>query len=248
MPILIVFLLLALTPQTGFAQGGPPMVTDDPDTPGEGHFEFNIVGLTATSIDKKVYQFPYFDLNYGLGDRVQLKLESGWELLQGTDTGTHRGISSALTGIKLRFLEQETSGISVSIYPQYEFHHFLTSSDPLLSDDGNHFLLPIEFSRRFGAYSINPEVGRGIVSGNNYDFWFYGLLVAYEFAKRYEVMGEIHGSARLGVTDTQLFYNFGARIELAKVLSLLLSAGHSTKEFPEDEPQLFGYFGVQLRL
>jgi hypothetical protein len=40
-------LLLLLTPLSAFAQGGPPMVTDDPGTPGDGHWEINIASLLA---------------------------------------------------------------------------------------------------------------------------------------------------------------------------------------------------------
>jgi hypothetical protein len=35
-------LIVSLSRTSSFCQGGPPLVTDDPDTPGSGHWEFNV--------------------------------------------------------------------------------------------------------------------------------------------------------------------------------------------------------------
>jgi len=42
----LAFLLLG-RPLLARAQGGPPMVTDDPDTPGDGHWEINLAAIGA---------------------------------------------------------------------------------------------------------------------------------------------------------------------------------------------------------
>ena len=54
------------------AQGGPPFRTDDPDTPGNHHWEINYGFIGDRNPGTGAYQVPDFDINYGLGDRIQL--------------------------------------------------------------------------------------------------------------------------------------------------------------------------------
>ena len=44
----IIFVLL-FVPLSALAQGGPPMITDDPDTPGPGCWEINLPGVLVFS-------------------------------------------------------------------------------------------------------------------------------------------------------------------------------------------------------
>jgi hypothetical protein len=57
------------------AQGGPPFRTDDPETPGNKHWEINFGWIGDRNPAAGAYQIPDFDFNYGLGDRIQLKYE-----------------------------------------------------------------------------------------------------------------------------------------------------------------------------
>jgi hypothetical protein len=57
------------------AQGGPPFRTDDPETPGNQHWEINFGWIGDRNPAAGAYQVPDFDINYGLGDRIQLKYE-----------------------------------------------------------------------------------------------------------------------------------------------------------------------------
>ena len=56
---------LALAALQAHAQGGPPMLTDDPGTPGDGHWEINIATLSDHSGDTWTYALPLLDINYG---------------------------------------------------------------------------------------------------------------------------------------------------------------------------------------
>jgi hypothetical protein len=40
------------------AQGGPPMITDDPGTPGNGHFEINIAATLAQWPHQQSWELP----------------------------------------------------------------------------------------------------------------------------------------------------------------------------------------------
>ncbi len=63
----------ALTPNDSFGQGGPPMLTDDPGTPGDGQWEINTAFLEDRTASTRARSFPHVDLNYGWGDHIQLK-------------------------------------------------------------------------------------------------------------------------------------------------------------------------------
>ena len=58
-----------------FAQGGPPLLTDDPGTPGNRNWEINIASTHFRSPGEREIEAPLLDINYGLGDRIQLKYE-----------------------------------------------------------------------------------------------------------------------------------------------------------------------------
>src|SRR6187455_3167995 len=81
------------------AQGGPPMITDDPGTPGDGHWEINVAFTTEHSPDERIAEMPLVDLNYGIGERLQLKYEVAWLRLE-DDSGRHDGFSNSLAGVK----------------------------------------------------------------------------------------------------------------------------------------------------
>ena len=71
----IAFALPILLAAAAHAQGGPPFRTDDPDTPGNQHWEINFGWIGDRNPSDGAYQVPDFDINYGLGDRIQLKYE-----------------------------------------------------------------------------------------------------------------------------------------------------------------------------
>ena len=57
------------------AQGGPPLRTDDPGTPGNRNWEINVASTQFWSKSAREFESPLLDINYGLGDRIQLKYE-----------------------------------------------------------------------------------------------------------------------------------------------------------------------------
>jgi hypothetical protein len=110
-------LLLLLCAAHGLrAQGGPPFRTDDPETPGNQHWEINFGFIGDRNPAAGAYQVPDFDINYGLGDRIQLKYEipiaieetrpqpalAGAPAVSGQVIG---GLGESLLGIKWRFYE-----------------------------------------------------------------------------------------------------------------------------------------------
>src|SRR5579872_7257089 len=107
----------SLSASFALAQGGPPMITDDPDTPGNRNWEINANAVGAFSRGQSFVQVPYLDLNYGFGDNIQLKFEGGWTPVvhTGTDNQSGAGPGALLAGAKWRFLDQDQVGLNVSI-------------------------------------------------------------------------------------------------------------------------------------
>ena len=98
------------------AQGGPPFRTDDPDTPGNRHWEINFGFIGDRNPGTGAYQLPDFDINYGLGDRIQLKYELPIALEETLATpaadgapAVHgavlAGLGESLLGVKWRYFE-----------------------------------------------------------------------------------------------------------------------------------------------
>ncbi len=121
----IIYLFLALALRTvANAQAGPPFRTDDPETPGNKHWEINIGFLGDRSPADGDYEVPDLDLNYGLGDRIQLKYElpaavhedraggnvhatsgQGGAPADSPDNKAVGGLGESLLGVKYRFYE-----------------------------------------------------------------------------------------------------------------------------------------------
>ncbi len=112
---LFVLLLSALS-SLSHAQGGPPFRTDDPDTPGNKHWEINFGFVGDRNPEAGAYQIPDIDINYGLGDRIQLKYEIPIALEEtralpaspgqpATPGQVIGGLGDSVPGIKWRFYE-----------------------------------------------------------------------------------------------------------------------------------------------
>ncbi len=137
---LCVATVLALQSQTARAQGGPPLLTDDPATPGNGHWEINTGFTFERSRESTLLETPRIDLNYGWGPRIQLKYEIPWVVLNPSGLPIRKGLGNSLFGVKWRFANEERRGVSISTYPQLEFNNPTSSADQGLVQRGVRFL------------------------------------------------------------------------------------------------------------
>ena len=103
-----------------YALGGPPMITDDPNTLDPGKWEINISQLTIAGSSYSQTQVPYLDINYGLQERVHFKYETGVSSVY--NTAIPYGGPYATTGVRWKFFDNENLGLSISTYPQYSFY------------------------------------------------------------------------------------------------------------------------------
>jgi hypothetical protein len=241
-------LVFALPAVSAWGSGGPPMITDDPGTPGAGHWEINVAALSSHAAGTTTYQLPLVDVNYGVGDRIQLKLEIPWLLQVETNEGSRSGAGDGLAGVKWRFYDGGERGWRISTYPQVEFE--LPGSNSArngLADTGTSYLLPVEFLHGFDGFDINFEFGRWFRPRQQADTWIGGFTLTHEVRKGIELIAELHEESAVHYPQDERILNFGARWDLSDRYTLLLSAGRDLHNSLGKTNTLLTYVGLQVR-
>jgi len=241
--VAVATLLLGAAPVR--AQGGPPLITDDPDTPGPRHWEINLTLLRERTREERETEAPRLDLNYGVGRRIQLKLEV--PRLAREDAGVRAsGVGDTTAGVKWRMVGEEHRVIAWSIYPQYEFNTSRTSIDRGLVRSGHELLLPSELTLEVKPIEVNLEVGRNLVSGGP-DAWVFGLATEAELSRRLELVGEVHAESE-DRAPTEWIVNVGARAKISRKATLMLAVGRAVAGRAAERPRLLALVGLQLNL
>lgn len=235
-----------LTLDAAHAQAGPPLLTDDPSTPGDGRWEINLAFTVEQRRSETLFEAPILDLNYGLGERVQLKYELRWLVLDEEGAAARNGLGNSQVGVKWRFLDEERHGVSVSVYPQLSFNNPTSSDERGLIEEGLDLSLPMQVSRSVGPIELTLELGYVLVEGRE-DEWLYGLAAAWPVTDGFEIVGEVHDNATREFEEDELVFNLGGVVDLHENLSLLVSAGRSFHDPGSGEPELLSYLGLQFR-
>jgi hypothetical protein len=248
-PLFLTVLFLSILPgfsnRAVLAQGGPPLITDDPATPGDGNWEINVAFEVEKRRTQRSYAIPLLDINYGLGDRLQLKYEVPWLVLDERGGHTGAGLGNSALGVKWRFFDQDRQRIDMSVYPQLEFNSSDSAVDRGLVDRGMEFVLPLQVEKSFGLISLNPEFGYVFHEYGDNE-WMYGLALGYEASGELELLGEISGTTGQDFDNDELVFNIGARWELNETNTFLISAGRSFHDSASDEPEFLLYTGMQF--
>ncbi|HWY49891.1 MAG TPA: hypothetical protein VNW72_00250 [Chthoniobacterales bacterium] len=237
-------IFLACAARAVFAQGGPPMITDDPGTPGNGKWENNLAISFEHRSNETSYNLPEIDLNYGVGEHIQLTLQTEPVLLKREDHGPIGGLGGTEAAVKWRFLDEEKSGFDMSMFPRIIFNIQSSSARRGLAEDGTRFQIPFQAAKTFGRWHIDGEFGP-LASTVGRSELLYGAVAGYDLAKPTMLMAELHGTSRINFTRDVLTVNFGLRHAFDEHRILIVSLGHEIVS-PEDQLALIGYFGVQL--
>jgi hypothetical protein len=220
------------------------MITDDPGTPGDGHWENNIAIAFEHRPNEWSIDTPQFDLNYGWGDHIQLNLQTGPTILKRDDHGAVGGLGGTELAVKWRFLDQDRNSIDMSTYPRVIFNIFQSSVRRGLAYDGTRVRLPLEVAKKFGRIELNPEIG-ALVSTVGRSEWLYGIVAGTELTEKTEVLAELHGTSRNNFSQDELALNLGWRHKLSEHAIWIGSFGHELRS-PDSPTAWIGYFGVQL--
>ena len=214
------------------------MITDDPGTPGAGHWENNFAFTLDNTPTEHLYETPIADINYGWGERIQLKIELPWLVVTAPNASTKTGLGNIDPGVKIRFLDEDSSGINLSTYPQYRLNYSNISSILF----GNQFFLPIEVSRTFGKLQLDADCGFNFVNDARGQ-WQYGTIAGYNFSSAFELLAELHAISETGVA-TELLANIGCNLKIVNNLFFIGSAGRNLT--PAGYNEYIAYAGVQL--
>jgi hypothetical protein len=224
-------------------QGGPPMITDDPGTPGDGKFEINLALAFEHRPGVTTVDLLAIDINYGVGDRIQLTLQGGPVLLKRSDHGAIGGLGGTEAAMKWRFIDDKTTGITMSMFPRVIFNISRSAARRGLAEEGTRFQIPFQFAKAFSGFDLDLEWGP-LVSTVGASQWLYGIVVGVDASKTTELMVELHGTSRTNFSEDDLAVNFGIRQKLNEHCLFIGSLGHELRS-PEARA-LIGYAGVQL--
>ncbi|HEX9139131.1 MAG TPA: hypothetical protein VF848_05035 [Steroidobacteraceae bacterium] len=229
------------------AQAGPPFFTNDPGTPGATNWEINVGWMQTLAHNASSNQIPLLDLNFGVGDRVQLSYEIPYVFETNRGQSTQSGWSNADPGVKWRFLDEGDEGWQASVFPQVETGVSAHAQQLGTGVAGPRYFLPAEFSRNFGTYELNFEAGY-YFAGHGPRERTLGLVAGRQVTGQLELDIEIYDDYvhDAGAHTTTL--DVGGRYKLARGLIALFMAGRGINSLPSAEPGFVGYVGIQILL
>jgi len=234
-------------PRGAAAQAGPPYLSNDPGTPGNTNWEINLAVAPELTRAGGLYQAPQIDLNYGLGDRIQLTYEIPYEFASVSGEGRASGWGNAFWGAKWRFLDQGEDGFKASLFPQIEQGGTLRGQAAGLSGPGPRYLLPFEVTKKVGQYDLDFEIGEYFPKRGPHER-IMGFVVGRSLTDRLELDAEIYDDRAAGAEPRQTTLDIGGRYKLHPGIIALFMAGRSVGAGGPDSAQFFGYFGVQILL
>jgi hypothetical protein len=241
----VAFAMWWLAAHDARAQGGPPMITDDPGTPGNGKFEINLAVAFEHRPDETSWDLPAIDVNYGVGERIQLTLQTAPILLKRSGRGPIGGLGATEAALKWRFLDEKSDGVSISTFPRIIFNVLQSSVRRGLAEDGTRVQLPVQVAKKFGIVDLDFEFGP-LASTVGRSEWLYGIVGGTDVTKTTELMAELHGTARMSFDRDVLTVNFGIRQKLNEHCIFIASLGHQVRTPDQDPLAFIGYGGVQL--
>ena len=262
------FILLVVLAGTSIAhaQGGPPFIGDDPGTPGNRHWEINFGWMANHNPANASYETPDIDMNYGWGDRIQLKYELPMAVATDPSNTTRAGLGESLLGVKWRPYEYHRAGepksdenmlFSLGTYPQVSINNPTSAVRRGVVENGPQYYLPLEFTAKTGWVNWNGEVGHWFGNKLIPSRWGRGLIAGHEFSDRFELYSEIYDLQdinRIGPVPRQraLTADLGGRQSLnrSNTIRLLFMGGRSIQAVTRQnsEPNWIAYLGFQLLL
>lgn len=246
--VLALLFLMAWRAGSQVAPAGPPLITDDPETPGRGGWEINVSHNIEATQDEFLMETPLFDINYGLIDTDQWKIEFPVVYLDSDETGSHWGMGDLSMGWKYRFREEDHGGMMASIYPQLSTP--TGNTDLGLGSGHTEAFLPVQLGKHFleEKLFVYGELGYNVVFGEpEANSWKYGVAAQWQATEKLALMGEVGGFAFPGDAEIDdVFFNFGLKRDLTEHVALIASFGRSFRDRDLGTPDLLTFVGLQI--
>lgn len=241
----LLFLLVCFFATAALAQGGPPYYTNDPGTPGNLNWEINVGYMPFYYSDQSASHTPDLDLNFGVGERIQLTYENAWLRVQNPSSRVEYGLGQSNPGVKWRFYDAGEDGLSISVFPQLFLNNPNDAVRRGITPASEAFLLPVEFSKKFGPIDVDLETGFQFVhKGSNSAL--IGLVVGHDFTPKLEGDAEFYYQGTFRPSENEPTMDVGARYKIRPSTILLLMAGRSLEAARSNQSYFVGYFGVQF--
>lgn len=228
---------------TCHAQAGPPMISNDPGTPGAGKWEINIAATGSRQAAGWSVSAPDLDINYGLGSRIQLSVHLPWEHGRDRSGAWMSGAGPVELAARWRFLDQDRAGVSVAVQPHWARAWSQSAIDHGLAPAGDEFSLPLQIAREWERGAVGMELGRNLIQRQP-DEWQLGVYASHDCPHGIDCLVELNG-VRTDGGGVATNLNLGMRRSLAPDLKLLASAGRQIGG-NGDRQQLLFYLGLQL--
>lgn len=225
----------------------PPLTIDDPDTPGCNRIEINVTFDGDFSKGESSRSWPLVDLNYGIGDNLQLKYEVPY--IYDTDGhGTTSEWGDPKAGVKYHFYENEQQELNISAYPQVEWVHSK-------SERGHIVTLPFLLSKKVAQTAkgdIITALNLGYTIAHNIDMknaLTISAGIGTPLTKDIGLMGEISSQQAIGHLPEErreqiIFANLGFLGTLTPSLKLFGSLGSSLVSSDEKQ-HVYALAGVR---
>jgi hypothetical protein len=187
---------------------------------------------------------PAIDLNYGVGEHIQLTLQTAPVILKRNNHGPVGGIGGTEAAMKWRFFDEATSGLDMSMFARVIFNVAQSSVRRSLAEEGTRFQIPFQAAKTFGRLHLDAEFGpRATTVGRSE--WLCGIVCGFDLAKTTMLMAELHEESQMNFSRDVLTLNVGLRHEFTENYVLIVSMGHELRS--TDQPTaLIGYFGMQF--
>jgi hypothetical protein len=201
--------LVMLAPSAASAQAGPPMITNDPDTPGAGKWEINLAMTGGKRQSDWTVSAPDIDINRGVGENIQLSINLPWIHEHDSGGAWISGLGDVEFAIRWRFLDQDAAGLSMAVQPMWVSSWSRAAQRHGLASPNGEFVLPLQMARHFGHSAVGLEIARHFLESAS-DEWQMGAFVEHDCSEKSECLTEINTTWSSN-DGPQTLVNVGAR-------------------------------------
>jgi hypothetical protein len=215
--------------------GSPPMVIDDTATPGPRAWEVNIVFEGDLSKDSDTYESPIVDVNYGRGERVQLKYEVPYAFTRNVqpdeagnkETLKARGVADSRVGVKYRFYDNDETNLSLAVYPQIKFRTPGTRNreNGGVADGGTTWILPLLLTKDFARASITANVRVDKSTADPHAHLFAGFGGGTRLTDRVAMLAAVAGENLDSAGERRILLDVGFRMKISERHVLVAALG-----------------------
>jgi PEGA domain/Putative MetA-pathway of phenol degradation len=215
--------------------GSPPMVIDDTATPGPGKLEANFVFAADLSTDSDTYESPLVDINYGVGEKVQLKYEVPYAFTRNVlideagnkETVRARGVADSRVGVKYRFYDNDETNLSLAVYPQIEFRSpgARSRENGGVANGATTWILPLQLTKDFAHASITANAGVEKSTDDSHAPLSAGFGAGTRLTDKLAILGEVAGKNLDSADEKRILLDVGLRMKISEKQAFVAALG-----------------------